>query len=66
MHKAVNNFLSQPVKENNKWDSLIKEAKDRIKELQRAVEHFERNKAKGEPYFGERGVTIQPQQRQSA
>ncbi len=58
--KPVNNNLSQPVKENNKWDLLINEAKDRVQELQRAIEHFERNKAKGEPYFGEQGVTIQP------
>jgi len=35
------------------WDALIIEAKDRIKELQQAVEHFERNKARGEPFFGE-------------
>lgn len=66
MHKSVKQNLSQGVKTLNGWDLLINEAKDRIQELQQAVEHFEQNKAKGEPYFGERGVSIQPQEKQPA
>ena len=50
----------------NGWDSLIVEAKERNKELQEAVKHFEQNKAKGEPYFGERGVNTQPREKHPA
>jgi hypothetical protein len=38
------------------WDALITEGKKRIAEIQAAVQHFEQNKAKGVPYFGEQGV----------
>lgn len=53
MYKRVKKILSQPCEKAGGWDVLIAEAKDQIKDLERAIEHFEQNKAKGEPYFGE-------------
>jgi hypothetical protein len=59
MYDGVKHNLSQGSKKDLKgWDRLIAEAKDQIRDLERAVKHFEQNKAKGEPYFGEQGVKM--------
>ena len=55
MYDAVNENFSQPSEKIAGWDKLIMEARDQVKALNRAIEHFEENKAKGEPYFGEQG-----------
>ena len=53
MHKPVKENLSQSSKKIQVgWDGLITEAREKIRDLQRAVAHFEQNKAKGEPFFG--------------
>lgn len=57
MYDGVNQNLSQHSKNDlSGWDRLIAEANDQIRDLQRAIKHFERNKANGEPYFGQQGV----------
>jgi len=56
MYETVNDNLLQPREKNTGWDNLITEAKEQIRDLERAIRHFEQNKAKGEPYFGEQGV----------
>lgn len=56
MYNAVKENLLQPSEKISGWDTLKQEAKDQIRDLERAIKHFEKNKTKGEPYFGEQGI----------
>lgn len=60
MYEPVNKNIIQGRETPKGWDLLINEAEDRIRELEEAIEHFRKNKANGEPYFGELGARFQP------
>ena len=56
MHKErKHNLTHSSEKLEAGWDALIAEGKRRIAEIQAAIEAFQKNKERGEPYFGERG-----------
>ena len=55
MYKTVNKNLSPKRKtDRTSWDYAIKTAKAKIKELENAVEAFERYRRNGDPFPGEK------------